>query len=878
MTANSPALRFLALRTTRRTSPAWCTIAACAVLSALPLIGGCETTGNDGRTSITAVSPPRTLSEKDFLEHHVQLTFADQFTRAGEAYFDPSARWIIFQATPVPPAGEAPSPHYAMYAARLQYSGEGRVTGIDTPIELSPPGSANTCGWFHPTKPGVVLFGSTMTEPQASDAPGYSRDRSRYTWQFPDEMNIVTMTVPQIVRDLVTEPAERAALLARHDVGRPVPLFERHGYDAEGSWSSCGRWILLTSVDTETGDGHLWAYIMETGERRPLVIQPGYDGGPFISPCGRYICYRSDRVGNNLLQLFVSELAFDDDGLPTGIRREYQLTDNEDVNWAPYWHPSGDYLVYASSEVSHFNYEIFAIPFDRAMPEVRGRTMRITEAEGFDGLPVFSPDGGMLMWTAQRGSDRANDGRPTSQIWIADVRHERPAGMRLPSERMAAAVPGDDAAGDPIAAALAMSDPDVRRYNEHVVTLANPFLEGRLPGTRGIEIAEEYIAWWFERAGLTPAFPTVEITDDGTEVITPRSDWFQPFEMVSVSGMRPTEGAPGTGGPIIARNVGGILPGRGALANEYIVVGAHHDHLGTGTFGSRTGAGPIHPGADDNASGVAGLLILADRLVEQAKRAGSAPRRSILFMTFSAEESGLNGASHYVENPIVPLDRHVLMINFDMIGRIEGRRLTLAGVASGDSLASIVEPLAARSPLTIEMPETLPGRSDHMVFYRRNIPVLFAMISDFHEEYHTPADKSWLINRLDATRTARFAGDVIMAVARAPQRPVFAAIAGADAQDSGPSMRALRIRFGITPGNYNDPRPGISVQAVADGTSAANGGVLAGDRMTHWNGREITGISEWMIMMGDHEPGDVVTIIVDRDGRNIELTVTLQAR
>jgi Tol biopolymer transport system component len=174
-------------------------------------------------------------------------------------------------------------------------------------------------------------------------------------------------------------------------------------------------------VDPATDDGDLFAYIPATGELRPLVVAPGYDGGPFFSPDGRYICYRSDRAQNNLLQLYVSELSFDADGLPNGIVREIELTHNEHVNWAPFWHPSGAYLVYATSEVSHRNYEVFAIPFDAHSIRIPD-PVRITHADGFDGLPVFSPDGRHMMWTAQRGADRANNGRPSSQLWIAEVR------------------------------------------------------------------------------------------------------------------------------------------------------------------------------------------------------------------------------------------------------------------------------------------------------------------------------------------------------------------------------------------------------------------------------------------------------------------------
>lgn len=349
-----------------------------------------------------AVAPP-TAPEREFFDEPIQLTDAAQFVKAGEAYFSPDASWIIFQAVPVPPAGEEPSPHYSMYVAKLRYEGE-RVVGLGEPIMVSEPGSANTCGWFHPTLPGVILFGSTTVPPKADDAPGYSRDNSKYSWQFPREMEVVTRTVRTIVEDRVTDADERAELLARPDADEAVPMWTRDGYDAEASWSPDGRTVLYTAVDQATGDGDLWVYIPELDEHRPLIQAKGYDGGPFFSPNGRWICYRSDRKGDNLLQLFTARLEFDDDGLPTGAS-EHQLTDDGHVNWCPFWHPSGRFMLYATSAVGHFNYEVFAVPFEPYSTRRRARTRRITNADGFDGLPVFSPDGSLLMWTAQRGED-----------------------------------------------------------------------------------------------------------------------------------------------------------------------------------------------------------------------------------------------------------------------------------------------------------------------------------------------------------------------------------------------------------------------------------------------------------------------------------------
>ncbi|MEM1329038.1 MAG: hypothetical protein AAGG07_00610 [Planctomycetota bacterium] len=368
--------------------------------------------------------------EAPLLTDHVQLTTPDRFVKAGEAYFNADSSWIIFQAIPVPPAGQDPVPNYLMYAAELRYEGEGsarRPVGLGEPILLSPEGSANTCGWFHPTRPGVVLFGSTLSEPVSEEQPGFQVGSNRYVWQFHRETEIVEMLVPEIASSVLGRP-----VMAGTEATTPRPIFERDGYDAEGSWSSDGRYILYAHVrqtaPTPEPDADLWLYDMETGAQIPVVEADGYDGGPFFSPSDTRITYRSDRIGDDKLQIYVSELSHErtPDGLAlTGLAREVKLTANDHVNWAPYWHPDEASLVYTTSEVSHFNYEIFGIDADTsadAPPPERRQGRRVTFAEGFDGLSVFNPDGRLMMWTSQRTVEPdGTTGVGASQLWIANV-------------------------------------------------------------------------------------------------------------------------------------------------------------------------------------------------------------------------------------------------------------------------------------------------------------------------------------------------------------------------------------------------------------------------------------------------------------------------
>jgi dipeptidyl aminopeptidase/acylaminoacyl peptidase len=375
-------------------------------------------------------------AEAPLLSHWSQLTFRRDFVKAGEAYFSPNGRRIIFQAVPVPPEGQEPEQHYSMYIADLTRDAEGGPVGISNVRRVSPKGSANTCGWFHPKDENLILFGCTIGPPLAPNKPGFQVGTNKYVWSFPENMKVVTL-------DLRT--------LKDGEEPKPTPMFEKPGYCAEASWDPSGRYVLYANVDPakQTGekpDADIWVYDSSTKAQIPMVIAPGYDGGPFWSPDGSKICYRSDRAGTDLLQIYVSEVeqAIGKHPSPVGVKREFQLTTNEHVNWGPFWHPSGEFLVYATSEISHRNYEVFALQVGDlvAIPGKASGTIkssgptaepkevpsivalaraskRVTFANGADVLPAFRPDGQWMMWTAQRGEMIAGETRPSSQLWMA---------------------------------------------------------------------------------------------------------------------------------------------------------------------------------------------------------------------------------------------------------------------------------------------------------------------------------------------------------------------------------------------------------------------------------------------------------------------------
>ncbi|MEM8874314.1 MAG: hypothetical protein AAGD32_08640 [Planctomycetota bacterium] len=343
---------------------------------------GCGLLAGCGKTTSTY----QRTETRTTLGEPVQLTTAEQFDAAGEAYFCPDTRHLIFQAKPL---GEA---HYQMYLAELQFEGE-QIVGLSEPVRITPEGSRNTCGYFHPTQPRI-LYASTLKRPDSpSGQSGYQREGGDYEWDFDAAMEIYTDTLDE--DGLPTK--------------KPIALTDNDAYDAEGAYSPDGNNIIFTS----DRDGDLELYAMRadgTGVVR-LTDAPGYDGGPFVNPDNSKVIWRADYAGNDLLQIMVGDLVRNADGDITGMENIIAVTDNRHVNWGPFWHPSGEFVAYATSEQGHRNYEVYRISLDGTGKQ------RVTDAPGFDGLPVFDPTGKWMLWTAKRPVSDTDAG--TSQLYVA---------------------------------------------------------------------------------------------------------------------------------------------------------------------------------------------------------------------------------------------------------------------------------------------------------------------------------------------------------------------------------------------------------------------------------------------------------------------------
>jgi hypothetical protein len=318
-------------------------------------------------------------------------------------------------------------------------------------------------------------------------------------------------------------------------------------------------------------------------------------------------------------------------------------------------------------------------------------------------------------------------------------------------------------------------------------------------------------------------------------------------------------------------NVAGLLEGgRPGRRDEIIVVGAHHDHLGTGGPGSgsrKPDTTAVHPGADDNASGAAALVELAGWLA--AKR----PARSVLFIAFGAEELGAAGSRHFTEHPLVGLDRVCLMVNLDMIGRLSPDSVLQVG-GTGTSPTHEARLAGLNAPRRFRL-ATFPegyGPSDQSSFYARDIPVLF-FSTGAHPDYHTPSDRPESV-RFDALRdVVRFVGDFVLDAADREERPVF--------REAGPKVRRFSgahggaVTFGLMPDVLHQGTDGMPVRFVTPGHPAAAAGMRAGDRITAVEGKPVGNVYDYAARLRSLREGQSVVVTVSRDGTSLDLLLKL---
>lgn len=335
-------------------------------------------------------------------------------------------------------------------------------------------------------------------------------------------------------------------------------------------------------------------------------------------------------------------------------------------------------------------------------------------------------------------------------------------------------------------------------------------------------------------------------------------------------------------------NVLGFLPGSDpTLANEHVLIGAHMDHLGTGEGGNATSrggpeaVGQIHNGADDNASGTAGVIGLARWLGSLDER----PRRGIVFATWSGEEWGLLGSRHYVEHPALPIDQLVTAMNMDMIGRSKDGYVIAEGTGSSPGFRDLIVQAhdALRLGLDLHLGDVPSSNSDHAPFFEAGVPVL-NFFTGLHDEYHKPSDDIELINADGGARIASLAGSALLLIAEADERQVFAQphVEPAEASphatltgNSAPDVQAYRVVLGTSPDMSYQRGDGVRLSSVRNNTPAQRAGLKGGDVIIALDGKTVRNLQDYSVLLFSHRPGDVITVTVRRDDEELELTATL---
>ena len=389
---------------------------------------------------------------------------------------------------------------------------------------------------------------------------------------------------------------------------------------------------------------------------------------------------------------------------------------------------------------------------------------------------------------------------------------------------------------------------------DRVAWLSAPEREGRGVGTKGLDASAEWIAAEFKQLGLEPG------GDGGT--------YFQAF---------PSARSP-SGKPVPLRNVIGVLRGSNAAwAGQSAVLGAHYDHLGFGWPDVHKGdEGRLHPGADDNASGVAVMLELAKALA-----AGERPQRTLVFVAFTGEESGLQGSKHYVEHPPFPLEKTIGMINLDTVGRLFGRKVSVLATGTAYEWQHIFRGAGFVTGVEGRMiPEALES-SDQKSFIDRGVPAV-QIFTEPHADYHRPGDTADKVDGPGLVKVATFVREGIQYLGEraepltntiGPAKPP-AAGAGTTPPAGGTGRR---VTVGTMP-DFAFPGPGVKVAAVTPGSPADKAGVKEGDVLLRLDGREIANLQAYSAMLRELSPGQSVKLVLGRGGAEVEVALTVVER
>lgn len=378
------------------------------------------------------------------------------------------------------------------------------------------------------------------------------------------------------------------------------------------------------------------------------------------------------------------------------------------------------------------------------------------------------------------------------------------------------------------------------QIRKDVALLASDSLEGRETGTAGEQKAADYLASRLKSIGISPA---------GTE------GYYQPFFVKEANNphekpmISSEDSINGTSG----KNVIGLIDNPG---DEIIIIGAHFDHLGFGGYSSLyRGDSSIHNGADDNASGTAAMLYIADVLKQKSMN------RDVLLLAFSGEEKGLWGSNYFAKNPTIDLSKVNYMINMDMVGRLDtARGVAIHGVGTAPDWSTAIDN-ANTFGLKVIKKESGIGPSDHTSFYLQDIPVLHFFTGQ-HEDYHKPSDDAHLINYEGIVTVSNHILNIITSLEEQPK------LAFQKTKDESSKSPRFTVTLGVVPDYLFDGK-GMRIDGVSEDKPAQHAGLLKGDIVIQLGDSTVTDMMAYMKALSAFSAGDKTQVVINRDGEEI---------
>jgi len=391
--------------------------------------------------------------------------------------------------------------------------------------------------------------------------------------------------------------------------------------------------------------------------------------------------------------------------------------------------------------------------------------------------------------------------------------------------------------------AVSYTNSDIERVRTDVEILSDDAMEGRETGTKGERMASAYIVKRMREIGLSPG----GVGDGYIQVFSktikanPHSEKASPDDEI-----------------VRGQNVLGLI-NNGAKYTG--VIGAHYDHLGYGKEGSLyVGEPAIHNGADDNASGVAGMLRLAEKLIADPDSS-----MNYLFIGFSGEEKGLWGSNYFVKHPTVSLDQVNYMINMDMIGRLnDDRQLAIYGTGTSPTWARAMK--EGYDDFKIKEEKSGVGPTDHTSFYLENLPVL-QFFTGQHADYHKPTDDAHLINYEGIVDITDYILEIIEFVEPRGK------LTFSKTKDESSVTPNFKVTLGVIPDYLYDGK-GMRLDGVKEDRPAANAKLVKGDIIIKMGDMDIVDMMSYMQALGKHEKGQTIDIVIRRDGKELTRSLT----